>query len=426
MNGNSQHPAKCFDNVYASRFVNKERLWNRHMEMAAIGAIPGNGVNRQALSREDIAARKLLISWAAARHYEIAMDGIGNLFVRRTGNEPELAPVMTGSHMDSQPMGGRFDGIYGVLAGLEIMEALDEAGVQTRRHIDLVAWTNEEGGRFAPGAMGSMVFTGARLLDDFLGVKDQNGISLSDALADTITAIPNCAFHDFATPVAVYVEAHIEQGPLLEQSGSTIGVVSGIQGFRWFNVEVTGEAAHAGTTPISLRRDALQEAVACISALNTLIREETDTLRFTIGRLDVTPNTPNTVPCNVAFSIDLRHPDQAILERVGNLVKATCRTACIRCAVLVTEIATRSPCVFNPDVVDLVEETAAGLGLSSMRMPSGAFHDALFMHEICPTGMVFVPCEKGISHNPAENATPEDLAAGAQVLLATLVKLANA
>ena len=191
MNGNSQQSTKCSDSVRASRFVDKNRLWNRHMEMAAIGAIPGNGVNRQALSREDIAARKLLISWAAARRYEISIDGIGNLFVRRPGSEPGLAPVMTGSHMDSQPMGGRFDGIYGVLAGLEVMDALDEAGVQTRRHIDLVAWTNEEGSRFAPGAMGSMVFTGSRPLDDFLGIKDQNGVSLSDALADTIAAIPN-------------------------------------------------------------------------------------------------------------------------------------------------------------------------------------------------------------------------------------------
>lgn len=426
MNGRTQKSTNCSDSVRASRFVDTDRLWQHHMEMAAIGAIPGNGVNRQALSREDIAARKLLISWAAARHYEIGIDGIGNLFVRRPGSEPGLAPVMTGSHMDSQPMGGRFDGMYGVLAGLEVMEALDEAGVQTRRPIDLVAWTNEEGSRFAPGAMGSMVFTGSRPLDDFLGVKDQNGVSLRDALADTVAATPNCIFREFATSVAAYVEAHIEQGPQLERAGSTIGVVTGIQGFRWFNVEVTGEAAHAGTTPISLRRDALQEAVACISALNVLILEETDTLRFTIGRLDVTPNTPNTVPCSAAFSIDLRHPDQAVLERLGDLVEATCRTACTRCVVKVTEIATRSPCVFDAGVVDSVEGAAARLGLPSMRMPSGAFHDALFMHEMCPTGMVFVPCEKGISHNPAENAAPDDLAAGARVLLATLVELANA
>jgi N-carbamoyl-L-amino-acid hydrolase len=237
------------------------------MEMAKIGAIPGNGVNRQALTREDIAARKLLIAWAEGRGFSIGMDAIGNLFIRRQGRNPDAAPVLTGSHMDSQPSGGRFDGIYGVLAGLEALEALDQAGAITERPIEVVAWTNEEGGRFSPGAMGSMVFTESRRLEDCLGIADSQGILFGDALAEALAATPKAEKRALNFPVAAYVEAHIEQGPKLESEGLPIGVVTGIQGSRWFEVEVLGESAHAGTTPLKLRRDALQEALAAITAL---------------------------------------------------------------------------------------------------------------------------------------------------------------
>ena len=225
--------------------VDEQRLWQRHAEMAQIGAIPGNGVNRAALSKEDIAARKLLLSWAARRKFTVSVDGIGNLFVRRAGTDANAEPVMTGSHMDSQPRGGRFDGIYGVLAGLEALEAMDEAGVTTRRPVEVVAWTNEEGGRFAPCTMGSMVFTGARALADVLDVTDNEGIKLRDALADTLAATPRAAQREFRSPAAGYIEAHIEQGPLLENACATIGVVTGIQGLRWFNIEVAGKTDHA-------------------------------------------------------------------------------------------------------------------------------------------------------------------------------------
>ena len=251
----------------AADLVDQGRLWQRHVEMARIGAIPGNGVNRQALSAEDIAARRLLLSWAEPLGFSIGADAIGNLFIRRAGREPEAAPIMTGSHMDSQPQGGRFDGIYGVLAALEALEALEQAGIETARPIDLVAWTNEEGGRFAPGAMGSMVFTGVRRLADCLEIRDPAGIALRDALAATLAATPQAAERPFNFPVASYVEAHIEQGPRLEESGNTIGVVTGIQGSRWFNVEVIGEAAHAGTTPLAHRRDAVQEALLMVQGI---------------------------------------------------------------------------------------------------------------------------------------------------------------
>ena len=409
----------------AADLVDQGRLWQRHVEMARIGAIPGNGVNRQALSAEDIAARRLLLSWAEPLGFSIGADAIGNLFIRRAGREPEAAPIMTGSHMDSQPQGGRFDGIYGVLAGLEALEALEQAGIETARPIDLVAWTNEEGGRFAPGAMGSMVFTGVRRLADCLEIRDPAGIALRDALAATLAATPQTAERPFNFPVAGYVEAHIEQGPRLEESGNTIGVVTGIQGSRWFDVEVIGEAAHAGTTPLAQRRDAVQEALLMVQALNRLMADETDTVRFTVGRFDVTPNTPNSVASRVSFSVDFRHPDAGLLAERGDAIAANCRAAAKACAVEVTETLTMMPCDFDDAVVDTIERATAALGLGYMRMPSGAFHDAQFMSAVAPTGMIFVPCEKGISHNPAENAAPADLAAGARVLAASLVELAN-
>ena len=406
--------------------VDQDRLWRRHAEMAQIGAIPGNGVNRAALSREDIAARKLLLSWARARNFEVAMDGIGNLFVRRPGLDAGAPPVMTGSHMDSQPRGGRFDGIYGVLAGLEALEAIDEAGLKTRRPIELVAWTNEEGGRFQPCTMGSAVFTGARDLEDVLDVKDNDGVLLRDALKETLAATPEAGRRSFGTPAAAYIEAHIEQGPLLEKTSKAIGVVTGIQGLRWFNVEVSGKTDHAGTTPLALRQDALRDAIAIINALTELARDPADTVRFTVGRMLVTPNSPNSVASHVLFSVDLRHPDPATIRRLGEAVEPLAKKAAARCAVTVTPTLHDDPCVFDARVVDVIERSANDLKLASMRLPSGASHDANYMARVCPAGMIFVPCEKGVSHNEAENAKPEDLAAGARVLTAALLELANA
>jgi N-carbamoyl-L-amino-acid hydrolase len=405
--------------------VDEQRLWRRLMEMAQIGAIPGGGVNRAAFSQEDIAARKLLISWARAHGFAVAMDAIGNLFIRRAGTDPQAAPVMTGSHMDSQPRGGRFDGIYGVLAGLEALEAMEQAGVKTRHPIELVAWSNEEGGRFPPCTMGSAVYTGARPLGDFLEVKDNEGVALKDALARTLAATPDAGKRELNAPAAAYIEAHIEQGPLLEQEGKTIGAVTGIQGLRWFNVEYFGETAHAGTTPLSGRKDALREAIAAIEALHELTRDASDTVRFTIGRMLVEPNSPNSVASHVLFSVDVRHPDPATIARLGDAVEPTVRKAAKRCTVKVTPTLRDDPCAFDPAVVDCVERAAQALGLPQRRMPSGASHDAMYMARVCRTGMIFVPCEKGVSHNEAENARPGDLAAGARVLTAALLELAG-
>src|SRR5262245_54302493 len=404
--------------------IDEARLWQRHAEMAKIGAIPNNGVNRAAFSAEDIAARKLLISWARARGFDVGMDGAGNIFVRRPGVDAAAAPVMTGSDMDSQRRGGRFDGIYGVLAGLEALEAIDAAGVKTQRPIELVAWSNEEGGRFQPCTMGSAVYTGARRLDDFLDTKDNQGVLLRDALRETLAATPEAKPRVFNAPAAAYLEAHIEQGPLLEDARKVIGVVTGIQGLRWFNVEVSGKTDHAGTTPLALRQDALRDAVAIINALHELTRDPADTIRFTVGRMLVTPNSPNSVASHVLFSVDIRHPDPATVRRLGESVEPLARKAATSCAVKVTPTLHDDPCVFDARVVSAIEQAAGALALGHMRLPSGASHDANYMARVCPTGMIFVPCENGVSHNEAENAKPGDLAAGARVLTAALLELA--
>jgi N-carbamoyl-L-amino-acid hydrolase len=409
----------------AAAAIDRERLWRRHMEMAEIGKTRVGGVSRQALSADDIRARALLLSWASARGYQPAVDDIANLFVRRPGRAPDAAPVVAGSHMDSQPAGGRFDGIFGVLAGLEALEALDDAGVATERPIDVVAWTNEEGGRFAPGAMGSAVFAGAMRLDDCLGLTDAAGIALADALAATLGATPDLLRRPFGFPIAAYLEPHIEQGPRLEAAGRQIGVVTGIQGARWYVVEVDGEPGHAGTAPLRGRKDAVRAAVRVIGALQELMHDGSDQLRFTVGRIEVAPNSPNTIPARVTFSIDLRHPERAVLDDRGGRIEDVCRRFAGPCEVRLNETFNRPPAVFPAPIVDAIERAARGLGIGHLRLPSGAFHDANFIAEVAQTGMIFVPCENGISHSPAENARPEDLAAGARVLAATLVDLAG-
>ncbi|MCW5729877.1 MAG: Zn-dependent hydrolase [Alphaproteobacteria bacterium] len=405
--------------------VDERRLWQRHEAMARFGATARGGVNRQALSAEDIAARRTLADWAAARGYRTCLDEIGNLYVRRPGTDDTAAPVLTGSHLDSQPTGGRFDGTYGVLAGFEVLEALEDTGTRTRRAIEVVAWTNEEGSRFQPGTMGSAVFAGDKKLADMVEVRDSKGTRLGDALAETLAAMPDADRRKSGFPVAAYIEAHIEQGPRLALEDKTIGVVTGIQGSRWFEIVVTGEEAHAGTTPLGARKDAFRSALAMAQALQELMHDPADILRFTIGRFEVMPGSPNTVPGRVLFTIDFRHPDREVLRERGGRIAAICKAAAGPCQVSIRETTSNDPTHFDPAVVDLVRQSAAHLGLPHMDIFSGAGHDARYMAPLCPTGMIFVPCEKGISHNEAENATPGDLAAGARVLADVLVRLAN-
>ena len=405
--------------------VDGGRLWRRLMEMAEIGAIPGNGVNRQALSAEDIAARELLIDWARRRGYAVAVDDAANLFVRRAGAEPGLAPVLTGSHMDSQPRGGRFDGIYGVIAGLEALEALDDAAAVTRRPVELVAWTNEEGSRVDPGCGGSVGSSGAAALERFEDVVDDAGISFGQALSRTLRATPDLPRRGEAEPPSAYVEAHIEQGPVLEAASVPIGAVTGLQGSQRYVIEVSGATAHAGTTPVRRRLDALQAALRAVARLNEAMADSEDVLRFTVGRFVVTPNSPNTVPSEVVFSIDLRHPDGAELDRRARRVARVCEDAARPCDVRIGRTFDQRPIAFDPGIVDLIADSAAAIGLDSLRLPSGAFHDAAFVAGIAPTAMIFIPCLRGISHHESEYASPEDCAAGARVLAGTLGALAN-
>jgi N-carbamoyl-L-amino-acid hydrolase len=297
--------------------------------------------------------------------------------------------------------------------------------LKTRRAIELVAWSNEEGGRFSPCTMGSAVYTKARAIPEFADTRDNDGIVLKDALAATLAALPEAGARELNAPVAGYIEAHIEQGPLLETHGKTVGVVTGIQGLRWFNVDVFGETAHAGTTPLRLRKDAMRSAVAIINALHELTRDPDDVVRFTVGRMLVAPNSSNSVASHVLFSVDMRHPDPATIRRLGAAVEPLARKAGAPCEVIVTPTLHDDPCVFDPSVIETIQRAADALDISSLRLPSGASHDANYMSRVCPTGMIFVPCEKGVSHNEAENAAPQDLAAGARVLTAALLELAN-
>jgi len=406
--------------------IREERLWRRHADMAKLGGTPKGGVNRQALSAEDAAARNLLGSWARARGFGVSTDAIGNLFVRREGSDPKARPVMSGSHMDSQPTGGRFDGMYGVLAAFEALEALEDAGVRTRRPVVAVAWTNEEGSRFQPGAMGSAVFAGHNELDEMLQVKDWKGVVLKDALAETLKAAPAPMLDGRpGFPLDGYVEAHIEQGPRLENERKTIGVVTAIQGSRRYIVTTEGEEAHAGTTPRAARKDAFAAALRIAQAMYEATTDEHDMLRFTIGRVEVAPGSPNTVPGRTTFTIDMRHPDDAVLDAHEAKLKEIVAARATPCPARIERVVAVPPTNFDPIVVDLVRAKTEALKFSHMDMPSGAGHDAMHIARLCPAGMIFVPCERGISHNEIENANPQDLAAGARVLVEVLVELAN-
>lgn len=405
--------------------IDERRLWDRHQQMARLGATPDDGVNRACLTPLDREARRLLIGWAAGAGATASIDDAANLWLRREGQEA-LAPVLTGSHMDTQPMGGRFDGIYGVLAGLEVLSALHGRGVRTVRPIELVAWTNEEGGRFAPGCMGSMAWAGARPVADFADVRDNEGTRFGDALAEQLALeadLPRRAMQ--AERPHAYVEAHIEQGPLLEAAGVPVGVVTGIQGSRWFEVTLQGSSAHAGTTPLASRRDAVQDFVRVATSLNAVMHDPDDVLRFTIGRIAVEPNTSNSVAGRVSFSIDLRHPDAATLDARAAAVLPAVLGAAGHTQATVAETFRAAPLGFDPGIQATIARAADRQRLPCRHLASGAFHDAQFVARVCPAGMIFVPCRGGVSHHPSEYATPRALALGAQVLAATLLDLAG-
>lgn len=409
--------------------VSEGRLWDRLMAMARIGGFTTEdgheGVNRPCLSPLDREARRLLIGWARAAGASVSVDPAANLFLRLEGADPALAPVLTGSHMDSQPQGGRFDGIYGVLAGLEAVEALAASGLRPKRAVEVVAWTNEEGGRFAPGCTGSMSFAGFRPMSAFDGIVDAEGVRYADALAEQQAEEADLPRRALGSVPHAYLEAHIEQGPRLEAEGQDIGVVTGIQGSRWFTVTVEGRTDHAGTTPLSLRKDAVQDALRAITALNALMHDPADVLRFTVGSVKVEPDTSNSVARRVVFTIDFRHPDGSVLRARGDAIAGVVQAALTSCTARVHERFTAWPADFGPTVPEAVARAAASQGMSAIRLPSGAFHDAQFLVPVCPTGMIFIPCRDGVSHHPSEYAAPRACANGARVLAQAILELAG-
>ena len=396
--------------------INASRLSERHRAMAEIGATGNGGVNRQALTPEDTRGRQLLLEWAAKRGYTASIDPIGNLFIRRPGTRPELSPIMTGSHLDSQPTGGNYDGVYGVLAGFEVLETLDDHGVETERPVELVVWMNEEGSRFSPPTMGSAVAAGAIPLEQALATMDKNGVNVGRALATHVAELPPLQTRPLDARGLAYIEAHIEQGPILENEACDIGVVSAIQGLHAFQVEVRGAEAHAGTTPLQHRKDALVAAITLIARIRSEIADPFDILRFTVGRFEVAPGASSTVPGKVTFLIDLRHPDPGHLLQTSETILRLCSGEVENCSVSAKVLLRSAPVKFDARVVAAVRKAAERRQLKHMSMISGATHDAKYMADHTPSAMVFVPCAKGISHNEAESARDEDLAAGAQVL----------
>ncbi|WP_261543461.1 Zn-dependent hydrolase [Burkholderia multivorans] len=404
--------------------VNQQRLWDSLMEMATIGATARGGSCRLALSDDEVRGRRRFIAWCEAAGCEIRIDPIGNLFARRPGTEPDAPAVMCGSHLDTQPLGGRFDGVYGVLAGLEAIRTLNEHGIATRHPIDVVAWTNEEGSRFTPGMMGSAVYAGKLDLDDALARPCMHtGVRLGDELERTGFAGPA---RERQMPKA-YFEAHIEQGPVLENAGVPIGVVTGVQGIVELDVTVTGFESHAGTTPMSVRKDAMGVAAAMIAAIVEHGHGFDADARVTVGHLACQPNSPSTIPGQVRFSVDVRHPSRSALQRLVADIGAICtqRTALRGTHVDVQRIAEYDPIAFDAACIERVREATIAAGYPYLEMFSGAGHDAVNLSYVAPSAMVFVPCKAGLSHNEAEDADPVHLAQGASVLANLLVDCAR-
>ena len=404
--------------------INGERLWSRLMAMAEIGATDKGGCNRQALTDLDQQGRELFMQWCDAAGCTAQWDAIGNLFIRRPGRNNDLPAVLTGSHLDTQPTGGKFDGVYGVLAGLEVIESLNDHQIETEHPIEVVAWTNEEGARFSPAMMGSGVFSGVFKLEDMLAVQDKAGISVKQALEQTGFS---GTYNSQNKAIKAAFEVHIEQGPILEQEAKQIGVVSGIQGIRWYDLTITGQPVHAGPTPMEYRRDPFKALTTIIDDLYALAAEHGPWARVTFGDIQALPGARNTVPETVTIAVDLRNPDQAILDKMDAAFRALVEkhSTAHGLQAMIRDEWNLPAVTFAPACVEAVSSAVKGLGYSHMAMVSGAGHDSGYVAQVAPTSMIFVPCEEGISHNEAENATPDDLEAGCNVLFHAMLMMAQ-
>jgi len=407
--------------------INANRLIGRLQELATIGQRPDGGLDRQAFSAEDSEARRLVVAWARDAGFYSASDSAGNLFLRYApeGTENEQ-PVMSGSHLDTQPVGGWLDGAYGVVGAIEAILCLKENGTRLKHPVEAVAWSNEEGSRFLPGMLGSASYVRHLKIDDVLGNLDAGDIRLGDALSVFLKATPELPMHSTSRPLAGYVELHIEQGPVLEAAGIPIGVVSGVQGYRVMEVVIRGRAAHAGTTPAKMRQDAMIGAVNVIRALSEYFQDDEDNTRFTVGRITALPGSPSTVPDLVTFTIDIRHQEKGFLDQAFSTIENMANLHSRPCRATVELLEILEPVQFNPTIIEVIDNCALHKGYKTLRILSGAGHDAALLATRYPAGMIFVPCENGISHHPDENATTEDLIAGVEVLTYCLKQLAMA
>ncbi len=403
--------------------IDGKRLWSTLMEMAQFGATEKGGVRRLALSEVDRAARAHFTALCQAAGLKTRVDAMGNMFARRPGRDASRPPVLIGSHLDSQPTGGKFDGALGVVAGLEVMRALNDHGIVTDAPVEVVNWTDEEGSRFGHGMVGSGVWAGAFSLETAYGWADAAGVTMGAELSRGMAGPEPAA----AFPADAYFELHIEQGPILEREGKQIGIVTGGQGQIWFDGIVYGTESHAGTTPPSMRRDALVAAARIIDLVDRMMRARGEDGRGTIGQLNVIPNSRNTVPGEVRFSVEFRHPDTAEIDRIGaefpSEAGILARDADVRLDLRELYRIAAQP--FDPGCIDIVRRTAARLGFSARDIVSGAGHDAIFVARHVPTAMIFTPCKGGLSHNEAESVEPAEAAAGCQVLFEAVVERAN-
>lgn len=399
--------------------IDDNRLWQSLMALAQIGATPKGGVCRIALTDEDKAGRDQVVQWFRDAGLQVRVDEVGNVFGRRPGTDPQARAVATGSHIDTQPTGGKFDGNYGVLAGLEVMRTLNSHGIQTVAPLEVAFWMNEEGTRFTPVMMGSGAFAGIFGADHIRSQQDGAGLTVGEELA-RIGYLGDVACGDVpGGAFAAYFEAHIEQGPVLEAYDKPIGIVSGALGQQWYDVTVTGMDAHAGPTPMNLRHDAMLAAARMVDAVNRIALDQAPHGRGTVGHLQVLPNSRNVIPGQVKFSVDFRNLSQTGLDAMDAAMRtefARLADQC-QCQVEITQVVRFAPCIFHPGCVASVRGAADRLGYAHMEVVSGAGHDAVYVHSVAPTAMIFVPCKDGISHNEIEDAKSEHLAAGCNVLL---------
>lgn len=404
--------------------VNGERLWASLMELAQIGATPKGGVCRLTLTDLDKQGRDLVLKWAQEAGMTITIDKIGNGFMRRAGRNNALPPVVTGSHIDTQPTGGKFDGNYGVLAGLEVVRTLNDYKIETEAPIEVAFWTNEEGSRFVPVMMGSGVFAKAFTLEHAYAAKDTEGKTVQGEL-ERIGYIGEQEPGDH--PIGTYFETHIEQGPVLEDNDKTIGVVQAVLGIRWFDCTVVGMEAHAGPTPMHLRKDAMQGAAEIMQEIVACALRHAPHGRGTVGMVQVYPNSRNVIPGTVKFSIDLRNHTDQLVDQMADEVKAfAAEVAKRRGLEIKIEMVSSYPAQpFHPDCVNAVAKAAEKLGYSNMPAVSGAGHDAVYMARLAPSGMIFIPCKDGISHNEIEDAKPEHITSGCNVLLHAMLERAG-